>query len=147
MKSFKKQTKLKMELKLPAIFITILRIYTILCLLLCFCTDCYFLSKNTHWSIHTGYKPEYWYINLDFYINMGVLCWLFLAIFFTVVEILAMVDVKIFENFDHGIIKPIVYLVMGFGILGICGDLGIATGILQIIAAAVWLVLAILTMI
>lgn len=78
---------------------------------------------------------------------MGVLGWLLLAIFFTVVEILTMLDIKFLESVSNTIVKPIVILLMGFCILGICGDLGIASGILTLIAGAIWLVLDIILMI
>ena len=136
-----------MELSIPSILLQIFHIYTILCLLLCFCTDCYFLSKSTDWAIRTGIKHEYIMSNIRFYINMGVLGWLLLAVFFTVVEILTMLDIKFLESVSNTIVKPIVILLMGFCILGICGDLGIASGILTLIAGAIWLVLDIILMI
>ena len=137
-----------MELQIPLIVMRILRIFTVCCLFLDFVSDCYYLAKaKNSWTIHTGIKPEHVAANIGFYVNMGILCWLFLCIFFIAVEIFMFFDVKIFEMFDHGIIKPIIYLVMGFAHLGICGDLGLSCGILTLIDGFVWLVLDILLMI
>ena len=78
---------------------------------------------------------------------MGVLGWLLLAIFFAIVELLSMLEIKVLEQVANTIVKPIVILLMGFCILGICGDLGIASGILTLIAGAIWLVIDIILMI
>ena len=136
-----------MELQIPKILLQIFHVYTIICLLLCFCTDCYFLSLSKNWAIKTGSKPDCHTCNIGFYINMGVLGWLILSIFFAIVELLSMLDVKVLEQVANTIVKPIVILLMGFCILGICGDLGIASGILTLIAGAIWLVIDIILMI
>lgn len=136
-----------MELTLPKIVIQVLRIFTILCLFLDFCTDCYFLSDSGSWKIRTGLKPNQRYDNLFFYINISVLAWLLLSIFLAVVEICMLFEVKVFEVFSNGIIKPVIIVIMGIAHLGICGDLGLACGILTLFAGAAWLVLSILLMI
>ncbi|KAK8852681.1 hypothetical protein M9Y10_017670 [Tritrichomonas musculus] len=137
-----------MELTIPKVLLQVFHIFTICCLALDFVTDCYFLSgKEFSWTIHTGVNPKYRYYNMGFLFNMAALVYLLLAVFLIVVEVLALLEIKIFEVFERGIVKPIVIICVGLGHLGMCGDLGLASGILTLFAGVIWLILAVLLMI
>lgn len=137
-----------MELTIPKILLQVFHIFTICCLALDFVTDCYFLAgKEYSWKIHTGVNPKYRTYNMGFLLKMTALVFLLLAVFLIVVEVLSLFEIKIFEVFERGIVKPIVIICVGLGHLGMCGDLGLASGILTLVAGVVWLILAVLLMI
>ena len=136
-----------MELSIPKIVLQILHIFTALCLLLDFCCDCYYLSDAPPWKIRTGVDPKIRSGNMFFYMNISILAWLILSFLIAVVEICLLFEVKWFEQFGTGIIKPIVILLMGIAHLGVCGDLGLASGILTLFAGVAWLIIAILLMV
>ena len=126
----------------------VLHIFTACCLALAAITDIIFLAWNeARWSIHSGFSVERYTaaVNMGFYLNISVLCWCIISILLAIVEIGLMLDVKFFERFRIAFVRPVIYIIMGVATLGVCADLGIATGTLTIIAGIVWLIIEILS--
>lgn len=123
-----------------------LHIYSFAALVIGGSTCAYYLSiAKGGWTIHTGYKPSD-NPNHGFFTNFASLGFCIILFLYAIVEIMSFFQVEKAKVFDVGYVKPIIYLVSGICLLGLCGDLGIAAGALMLAAGVFWLALLIYIM-
>ena len=126
---------------------TVWIIFHVLCLcglLLCGITDIYYLAKlSGSWSIRTGYTPDNT-SNISFYNNISILVWCVFAFLFAIFEFCLLISIGTVKKFRIPYMRSVSYILLGIAELGVCGDLGIASGSIIIILGGFYLVLDIL---
>lgn len=109
-------------------------------------TYIYFLDKNYRSShITTGYGPKY-SVNLNFFYMYTAILNVIFSIAAIVFEIIIMIKEQWFTSIKNRILRGSLYLIIGIVTLGICNDLGIAAGSIEIIVASVMIILELIGM-
>ena len=109
-------------------------------------TYIYFLDKNYRSShITTGYGPKY-SVNLNFFYMYTAILNVIFSIAAIVFEIIIMIKEQWFTSIKNRILRGSPYLIIGIVTLGICNDLGIAAGSIEIIVASVMIILELIGM-
>lgn len=123
-----------------------LHVYSFAALVIGGSTCAYYLSISLgSWAIHTGCKPDR-SCNTGFFTNFSSLGFCIILFLYAIVEAMSFFQVERVKAFDVGYVKPIIYLISGICLLGLCGDLGIAAGSLMLVAGVLWVALLIFIM-
>ena len=133
-----------MALKIPKYAWMAIHLLTAISLFLCFIADILYLAwTSSSWKISSGYKTDkqHYGVNMGFYLNISVLCWLLTSIIFAVLEIGFTFSIGFFNKFRIGFVRGAAYIILGVAELGVCADFGIAAGSLIIICGAISLLI------
>ncbi|KAH0785775.1 hypothetical protein GPJ56_010337 [Histomonas meleagridis] len=101
-------------------------------------------SRRGVGKIYSGYSPsnsENNNRNGNFYFWSSCLAFCLISFFYALVEFGLIFQTKYTSYFEVGYIRGIIYCVKGICCLGVSGDLGVAGGSLEIIAAAILIIL------
>ena len=126
-----------------SVFIKVVHVYTFCALIIGGATCAYFLSISIgNWRIRTGCEPKQ-NCNWAFFMNFAALGFCIILFLYAVVEIISLFQVHQAHILNISYIKPIIYLISGICLIGICGDLGIAAGAFMLAAGVIWLAIII----
>ena len=105
-------------------------VFNVICCMLNFCNDCYFLSKNHNLNVDFSVKPQYTDYNISYFTSMMIIEWMAMEVFISIVELSIIIDLdsEIIQYFFLGFRKSVIIIFMGISHLGVCGDFGIASG-------------------
>lgn len=128
------------------LFLKIVYLFTALALLLGGATCAYYLSKTFHsWGLKTGISPAKKYANISvnilFFSNYALVAISIIEFLMAICELLLLFNVAAVAKFtNNGVVRGIIYVFLGICLLGVCADLGIAAGSIQIAAGALTIV-------
>ena len=109
-----------------------------------FCNDCYYLSKNHNLNVEFNVKPQDTDYNISYFTSMMIIEWMVMEVLIPIAELSMIIDLdsELIQHFFLGFRKSVIITFMGISHLGVCGDFGIASGSLTIIAGILSLIIS-----
>ena len=83
-------------------------------------------------------------VNMGWYYEYSMFCFGIISLFFAIAEVGLLIKKEWFSFVDSAILRSVIYILKGIATLGLSNDLGVASGIIEIIIGAVMLILELL---